>query len=72
MWNENARRVSLYLRHNNETMMYLLTTFVKTILSVLQRNFVDRNPRASESAAELSTPRDTFYFIVRNFPGKNF
>ena len=53
-------------------MMYLLTTFVKTILSVLQRNFVDRNPRASESAAELSTPRDTFYFIMRNFTGKNF
>ena len=53
-------------------MMYLLTTFVKTILSVLQRNFVDRNPRAPESAAELSTPRDTFYFIMRNFTGKNF
>ena len=54
--------------------MYFLTTFERTIIVSItnkQKIFVDTNPCSPESAPKISTPRDTIYFVVRSFSGKN-
>ena len=56
-------------------MMYFLTTFERTIIVSItnkQKIFVDTNPCSPESAAKMSTPKDTIYFVVRSFSGKSF
>ena len=52
--------------------MYFLTTLVRTIVSITKKwkILLITNLCAPECATEISTPRDTFNFIVRNFPGK--
>ena len=61
------------LCHNNEMMMYVFSNNSckdHCVNYKETKDFVDTNLCAPECATEISTPRDTFNFIVRNFPGK--